>query len=173
MEFWFSQICGLIVSVAAIISMQLNKMSSILISLIICNGIGALSYIAVGGLSGCGIYIVALVQVIAYYILRKKFEKVPMWIAWCFIGAFLICSVATYKGPIDLISGAASLTCALALIQEKPSNYRIFMLMNGILWLLYDVNVGAYTMIISHIATALSAGVGIVRLDIKKKGEKS
>jgi hypothetical protein len=31
------------------------------------------------------------------------------------------------------------------------------------------LNVGAYTMVITHAATSLSAGIGIVRLDLKKK----
>lgn len=169
MEFWFSQICGIIVSVAAIVSMQLSKMPSILACLIICNGVGALSYVAVGGLSGCSIYIVALVQVVAYYILRKKLTHIPLWIGGCFVAAYIICSITTYVSPVDLISAAASLTCAFALIQEKPSYYRIFMLLNGLIWVIYDVSVGAYTMIISHIVTAASAGVGIIRLDLKKK----
>lgn len=69
----------------------------------------------------------------------------------------------------DLIAAAAALTCAFSLIQEKPSFYRIFMLANGVIWMVYDVNVGAYAMIVSHLATALSAGVGIVRLDLKNK----
>ena len=63
----------------------------------------------------------------------------------------------------------AAVTCALALSQEKPSVYRIFMLANGLIWVVYDVSVGAYTMIISHAVTAASALIGIIRLDIKKE----
>ena len=62
MDFIFSQICGLIVSVAAIVSMQLKNVKWILVCQLICNGIGALSYILLDGLSGCGIYLVALLQ---------------------------------------------------------------------------------------------------------------
>ena len=167
MGFCFSQIWGLIVSIAAITSMQLNNISYILFCQLICNGIGALSYIAVGGLSGCGIYVVALVQVVVYYILRKKYSKIPIWILVCFICAYIVCSLVTYNNIADLISALAALTCALSLVQEKPACYRIFMLLNGIIWMIYDCNVGAYTMIISHMATALSAGIGIIRLDLK------
>ena len=168
MGFWISQISGLIVSVAAITSMQLSNISHILFCQLICNGVGALSYIAVGGLSGCGIYLVALAQVIVYYILRKKCAKVPTWIAVSFIFLYIVCSLAAYENPVDLISGLAALTCALSLVQEKPGNYRLFMLLNGIIWIVYDFGVDAYTMIISHIATALFAGIGIIRLDLKQ-----
>lgn len=169
MEFWFSQICGLIVSVAAIVSMQLSNITYILFCQLICNGIGALSYIAVGGLSGCGIYLVALTQAVIYYIIRKKCSKEPQWVAFCFICVYIVCAMSTYTGLTDLISTMASLTCALSLVQKKPSGYRLFMLLNGIIWMIYDFSVGAYTMMISHVATALSAGVGIIRLDLKRK----
>ena len=42
-------------------------------------------------------------------------------------------------------------------------------MLNGAVWIIYDVSVGAYTMIITHIITVLSALIGIIRFDIKKK----
>ncbi len=167
--FVFSQICGLIVSAAAIISMQLKNIRWILVCQLICNGVGALSYILLGGLSGCGIYLVALLQAVIYYLFRAKNKKAPMVLSIAFLCAFLLCSLATYKSPVDLISALAALSCALSLMQEKPSLYRVFMLFNGAIWMIYDVSVGAYTMVISHIATTLSAAVGIIRLDLKKR----
>ena len=168
MEFIFSQICGAIVSVSAIVSMQLKSIKWALACVLICNGVGAVSYILLGGFSGCGIYLVALLQSIVYFIFRSKNKKAPLTVAIAFIIAYLVCSLSTYRTPIDLISACAALTCALALVQDKPSIYRIFMLANGIIWSVYDINVCAYTMIISHMATAISAGVGIVRIDLKK-----
>ena len=170
MDFIFSQICGLIVSVAAIVSMQLKNVKWILVCQLICNGIGALSYILLDGLSGCGIYLVALLQSIVFYIYRQGEEKdTPPWMVFIFIFSFIGCSIATYKTPTDIISAIAAMTCALSIAQKKPSGYRIFMLLNGIIWMVYDVSVCAYTMILSHIATTLSAMVGIIRLDIKKE----
>lgn len=169
MEFIFSQVCGLIVTVAAIASMQLKSMKAVLIFQLICNGIGALSYILLDGLSGCAIYLVALTQSVVYFLFRWRGKKAPLGVAAVFVLAYLLCSFSAYRSAVDLISGAAALTCAFSLIQEKPTYYRIFMLTNGILWMIYDCNVGAYTMILSHVATALSAGIGILRLDLKKK----
>ena len=37
------------------------------------------------------------------------------------------------------------------------------------IWLFYDLTLGAYTMMFSHVATVISATVGIIRFDIKKK----
>jgi len=49
--------------------------------------------------------------------------------------------------------------------------YRLIMLTNGILWSFYDMSVGAWTMIISHLITSASAMVGMIRLDFKKNKE--
>ena len=167
MEFIFSQICGFIVFIAAIFSMQMKNIKSALVCQLICNGLGAVTYILLDGLSGCGIYLVAVSQSVVYFIFRVKNKKAPMAVAIAFLFAYLFCSILTYKSPIDLISAAAALTCALSLAQEKASIYRLFMLANGFIWVVYDLNVCAYTMIISHVATALSAGIGIVRFDLK------
>ena len=169
MEFIFSQVCGIIASVAAIVSMQLKSIKGVLTCQLVCNGIGAFSYILLGGLSGCGIYLVALAQAIVYFFFRYKNKKAPIIVAVIFVILYIVCSVSTYKTPTDIISALAALTCAFALVCEKPSIYRIFMVANGSIWFIYDINVGAYAMIISHIATAISASVGIIRLDLKDK----
>ena len=169
MDFVISQICGIIASVAAIVSMQLKSIKGVLTCQLVCNGVGAFSYILLGGLSGCGIYLVALSQSIVYFFFRLKNKKAPIILAIVFILLYIICCVSTYKTPTDLISATAAMTCAFALVCEKPSIYRIFMVANGSIWFIYDINVGAYTMIISHVATAISAGVGIIRIDLKDK----
>lgn len=169
MEFVFSQICGFVVFIFAVVSLQLKNIKGALICQLLCNGLGAISYILLDGISGCGVFLVAALQSLVYFIFRAKDKKAPLFVAIAFILAFITCSVLTYKTPVDLIAGVAALTCALALVQEKAFVYRIFILANGIIWILYDLNVGAYTMVITHAATSLSAGIGIVRLDLKKK----
>ena len=168
MEFVVSQILGIIVSIAAILSMQLKNIKSILVCQLVCNGFGALSYILVGGLSGCGIYCVAILQTIICFGFNVKNKKIPGLLVALFACAFLVCSLTTYKALQDIISAVAALTCAFALAQSKARGYRIFMLLNGLIWMLYDVSVGAYTMIISHVVTFASAIIGMIRLDFKR-----
>ena len=106
---------------------------------------------------------------IIYSVYRIKEKKAPKILAAIFIASYIICSVLTYCVPYDLLSAAAAMTCAFAFIQENSSVYRIFILMNGLIWLVYDFILGAYTMMFSHIATVVSATIGIIRFDIKKK----
>ena len=90
MEFMFSQICGIIVSISAILSMQVKNMRLVLLFQVICNGVGALSYILVGGLSGCGIYLVALLQSLIFFVYRVKEKKAPTVLTYIFVAAFFI-----------------------------------------------------------------------------------
>ena len=164
-----SLIFGLIVSIAAVVSMQIKDIKRILICQLVCNAAGALSYIFVGGISGCGIYLAAIFQSLVYFLFRITNKNAPRYLAVIFLFVFLLCSISTYQGTEDIISAAAAITCALGLAQEKASGYRICMLLNGIIWTLYDINVTAYSMIIPHMAVAISSGIGMVRFDMKKQ----
>ncbi len=171
MDFGLSEWLGLIVSVAVVLSMQLKNVRYILVCQLVCNGLGALSYILNGNLSGCGLYGVAILQTIVFFLYRlKNPDKTPFFLALAFLVAFGVCSLATYRIPQDLLSAAAAVSCALGLAQKKASGYRLFMLLNGVLWLLYDVAVSAaMTMMLSHILTVAASLLGIVRLDLLKK----
>ena len=163
-----SQILGIIVCVFVIISMQLKNVKYILACQLVCNGLGALCYILDGGFSGCGIYAIAILQVIVYYLFRQKQIEPHKMLAVGFGIAYLICSLMLFKDYRDILSAIAALTCAAALAQSKSSMYRIIMFINGAIWLTYDITIGAaFGMAISHIVTTLSAAVGIIRLDLK------
>lgn len=163
------QILGLVVSLFAILSMQLKNVRYILVCQLLINGIGALTYVLQDGFSGCGIYLVALVQTVLYFVFRTKNITAPKMLAGVFAVLFVACSALTYKGYADIISAVAAMTCALGIAQEKSSNYRICMLLNGLIWMAYDVTLGAYTMIISHAVTFLAALIGMISLDFKKQ----
>lgn len=170
MNFIISQICGAIVSLAALLSMQFKNLKYVLVFQLICNIVGSLSYFLLdGGLSGFGIYAVALTQTVIFFFIRIYNKKAHSYLAYIFAGLFLICSISTYSNYNDIFSLIAAQTCAFALSQEKSSNYRMLMLLNGCIWTVYDINVQAYTMIISHAITAISAFIGIVRLDLNKQ----
>lgn len=163
-------ILGLLSSAAALTSMQLKNMRLVLICQIICNGTGAFSYILTGGLSGCGIYLVAILQCVIYFVLRSKNRKTPKFLAVAFAFCYLICSAFTYKVVLDIVPALAALTCAFGVAQENASKYRLLILCNGIIWLIYDLLLPAtVTMTFSHIITIIAALVGIIRLDLIHK----
>ena len=172
MAYILSQILGFIVFFFVFASMQSKNMKTVLLCQIGCNGLGMLSYVLLGGFSGCGIYLVATVQSVLFYFIRRSGKQEPKWLYPIIIAAYIGCSIATFQGALDLIPMAAAVCCAVGILQKKSSNYRITMVLNGVIWMVYDLFVGAYTMLASHIITFVSALLGIIRLDLckSKKG---
>ena len=163
-----SQIVGGIVLVSVFISMQTKNIKLVMICQVICNSLGAASYILLGGFSGCGIYLVATAQSVIFLILRVKEREAPLWLHIVMMAAYIACSLATFKTALDIFPMVAAILCAISLSAKNPTYYRITMLLNGGVWTVYDVFIGAYTMLASHIVTVASALIGIIRLDIKK-----
>ena len=95
-----------------------------------------------------------------------------MWLNAVIIASYILCSVLTYETARDIIPMIAAVLCALGILQKKTSNYRVIMFLNGATWIVYDVIIAAYTMLLSHIFTSGSALLGIIRLDILKKDKK-
>lgn len=172
MEYIISQILGFLVFLFVFASMQTKKIKHVLLCQIGCNGLGMISYVLLGGFSGCGIYLVATVQSVIFYFIRKNGKEEPKWLNPVIILAYIVCSAVTLKGWLDLVPMLAAVLCAVGIAQKKPTNYRITMLLNGAVWVIYDVCMGAYTMLASHIITVGAALLGILRLDILKKPKK-
>ena len=172
MAYIISQIIGVLVCIFVVISLQTKNIKFAMLCQLICFGLGTACYFLLdGGLSGCGIYLVATLQSLLFFILRTKEKEEPRWIYPIIFAAYLGCSLLTFKGPLDIVPMIAALLCALALIQKKPFLYRTILLLNGIVWVIYDVFLPevAYSMLVTHVIVALSALVGIIRLDILKK----
>jgi hypothetical protein len=163
-----SQIVGGIVLVVVFISMQTKNIKLVMVCQVICNSLGAASYILLGGFSGSGIYLVATAQSVIFMILRLKEREAPLWLNIVIMAAYIGCSLITFKTYLDVFPLIAAILCAVSLSQKNPKYYRITMLLNGATWTVYDVFIGAFTMLASHIVTSVSAAIGIIRLDIKK-----
>lgn len=167
-----SQLFGFIASVTVLASMQLKNIRAVLIVNVVCNAAGAASYLVLGNVSGCGLYLVAVAQSVLFLAYRLRRRDTPGFWTWVFSAAFLLCSLVTFKAYADVLSMLAAVCCALALAQKNASLYRMIMLANAALWIAYDIVTKAYAMLPAHIITALSAIIGIVRMDLglfKKK----
>ena len=88
------------------------------------------------------------------------------------LAAYGGCSAFMFAGWIDIFPMVAAVLCAFGIAQKKATNYRIIMLLNRSGWSVYDLVMGAYTMLASHIFTVASALLGIIRLDLLPKFKK-
>lgn len=168
--FIIGQIISTIGLIISVVIAQFKEVKHILLGDIIANLIVALSYVFLGGMSGAWICIVAAVQVFIIYQANKKdiSQTRRNQLTLLFAIAYVIGTIVVYKGWADVVSCACAMLYVLAIIQTKSSKYRVFMVLNSLLWMIYDITTLAYVNMITHGMMLVSLGIAIVRLDLKK-----
>jgi hypothetical protein len=149
---------------------QFKGMKAIVIGQCVSNFLILLTYILGDGLSGAAVCAVATIHTLLIYLLYQKNDKE---ISTCFVVSFivvyLLCSVFTYKGLIDVIPAMAAVLFALSVVQSKSWKYRIIILANSLLWIVYDIIISApIPMVVTHGIAVVSVIVGMIRMDIKE-----
>ncbi len=146
---------------------QFKEMKAIVIGQCVSNFFILLTYALGDGLSGAAVCAVATVHTfLIYWLYQKKNMAIPVWFVALFVVVYLICSVFTYEGVIDIIPTTAAVLFAVSVVQSKSWKYRIIILANSILWIAYDLIISApIPMLITHYIAVISVVVGIVRLD--------
>lgn len=172
MENIISQVLGIGVIICVVLSMQAKNVKAVLLLQMLCNGLSALSYLLVDGASASILTMIAVVQTVVYYIIRAKEKTAPKSLAFVFMFIFIGCSLSAYKSFLDVFAMLAAVCCSLSFAQAKPSVFRILSLINGLSWVIYDIGIGAYTMIITHSIVIVSAVIGIIRLDLKRNNKE-
>ena len=166
--FILAQIVGILTTVSAVISMQFKDMKWVLVSQVVSNLLTALNLALLGGLSGAGICITATVQTVVIFMYKLKDKQLPTEFSIVFAAVYTVCSLAAYNSVFDIIALIAALTYAMSVIQAKSSAYRIYILINSLLWVAYDISIGAYTAIITYVILITSIVIAMIRIDFKK-----
>ncbi len=170
-SFYIAQAIGALTTLVVIVSAQLKDMKYILFCQICANLMVAASSALLGGLSGAWICVVAALQTIFFYLMDKRgiSEKTRNRLLLLFAAMYVCGTVLVYQGWGDLVSCACAFLYLLAIVQKKSSKYRIFICLNAVLWVVYDLTILAFGNLLTHGIEVLSVIVGILRLDIPKK----
>ncbi len=171
--FIIAQAIGPVTTVLSIWSAQLKNLKLILLFELTINAMVAASYILLGAFSGAYICIAAVLQTTVSFFFASKKKEVPHAVTGVFLLIYVILSAITYKVPMDILPGVCSLAFALAVAQKKPTGYRIYIGINSALWVIYDIAVAAYTMILTHGLLLRSILIALIRYAILKKEEKN
>ena len=173
-----SYIFGYAGTLTAIVSVQLKRKKYILLSQILANGFGALSYLFLGGdsmMAGTAL-VLGMIQCLIGYIYDQKEKLLPKFIP----GLFLLLSVlnsavhiwvaGVFHFPVDLIPVSCLLLFTIGVSMKNASAIRLYFLANASLWVVYDLMVRpiAQANLVTHIVVTLSVLIGIVRHDILK-----
>lgn len=173
MEFYIAQIISVLTAIVAILSMQMKSMKGVLITQISANLLAASTYFLLGGFSGAGISIIAIIQLIVMFLYNKKQKEPHIGVIILFILAYTIYSIVNLKEFIDIFPMLAAIIFSISVAQKNPSAYRWFGLIHPLCWLVYDTYMMAYINMLMRIGIFISAVVAKIRLDglfnLKKK----
>ena len=169
MEFYLAQGVSILTGIVAVVMMQFTSMKKILIGQIVANLLTALSYVLLGGLSGAGICIIAILQSVTMFFFNIKGITPHKAVIAGFVLLYLGCSAYYYQSFIDLFSGASAICYAFSVVQTKPALSRLWYLFNPLVWLVYDIYTRAYGNFVIHLVIFVSTLFAILRNDVKRK----
>ncbi len=169
LPFIISQAIGPVTTVLSLISTQMKNITAILLSQLVINLLVALSYILAGGISGSYICLVACVQTAVCYLYTRREKPVPKACTAAFILCYIAVSVYTYAGPADILPCICAIAFALSVSEKNAAGYRVFITVNTSLWIVYDILIGAWGMLLMHGILLFSLAVAILRQDRRPK----
>lgn len=166
MNFVLAQVLGLLTTIIALVGVQFKNINHILISQILTNLLSALVFGLLGGFSGAWICVVAIVQTVTMFCFNRRStgsKKSRSVLAAGFCLVYVLGTAYFFRGWGDLVSGTCAVLFALAVVQENSDKFRGLFLVNGLLWMVYDLSTGAYTNLLTHGMSVGSTVVAMVR----------
>ena len=177
LEFYIAQGISILTGILAAFMMQLKKVKIILLFQLAVNLLTALTYILLGGLSGGGICLIAIVQTIVMFLYNRKEKKPHWWVLAIFIAAYVACSVIYYKSIMDIFPALSAVCFAMSIAMSTPFMSRVWYVFNPLFWIVYDISTLAYVNLVIHVVVFISTVVALIRVDdifrLRKKKTES
>lgn len=174
------EILSYILSILGLISMVTaslikgENMKGILILVFLGNMLVATSYCFEAAWNGALSCFVGAAQTFLNYFFESKNKKLPMLMVGIYAGAFVVVNVAPYITNIvalftsfGIVALIASLTFIMCIGQKSGTKYRIWSIINMVLWALYDLLSGAYAPLVTHAIMLASNIIGLLIHDVK------
>ncbi len=161
--YYVGQALGVIVTVGAILTLQLkNKKQMLLVSAVV-NILAALNILLLDSFSsGVIINLVAVVQIVLSLWHDKKETDVTLIEKIVFLALYVIGGAMGFKAPVDILSIVAAVFYMLAMLQKKEQRIRLFLMGNMISWTVYHAVLGS-TAIFAQIAGIISSLIALFR----------
>ena len=156
---------SMITAVIAILSVQLKNMKGILATQLIGNTLVASTYFLMGGFTGAGVSIIAVVQTVVMYFYNAKDKKPHLIVTLAFIAAYVLNAVLTFVTVFDIFPAISAICYALAVAQIKPIRFRFFSIWNPLCWMVYDLYAQLPINFLMHLGIFISVIVACIRLD--------
>lgn len=161
--YYIGQIVGILVTIGAIVNLQLKKKQHMYILSIIVNILSALNILLLDGFSsGVIICLVADIQIVLAILHDKKQTEVHLAEKIIFFVLYVAGGLLGFKTWIDIFSIVAAALYMFAMFQKKEQHIRLFLMGNMATWTVYHAILGS-TAIFAQIAGIISSVIALVR----------
>ncbi len=168
MTYYIGQALGVIVTIGAIVTLQLkNKKQMLLVSAGV-NILAAFNILLLDSFSsGVIINLVAVLQIVLSLWHEKKNTDVTLPEKIIFLVLYVTGGALGFKSAIDILSIVAAVFYMLAMFQKKEQRIRLFLMGNMLSWTIYHAVLRS-TAIFAQLAGIASSVIALIRY--RKKG---
>ncbi|MBR5389295.1 YgjV family protein [Candidatus Saccharibacteria bacterium] len=171
-NFIIAQIFGVLSIICSVCSMQFKKRKHIFIALLLLSVFAALNLIFLDSFSSAYITIFGIVEMLINSLFERKKKSVPKLVIAFYVIVNIALGALNFTGWLDILPIACALVFCATLLTKNEQTIRKEMLLNQILWLVFDFSVCAYMLVVSNILTIISTSIAIYRFS-KTRAEKS
>lgn len=169
MSYYIGQIIGILVTVGAIVNLQLKKKKHMFVLSSVVNVLSALNILLLDGFSsGVIICLVAVIQIFVAQWHEKKQTEVHLAEKIIFFMLYVAGGLLGFKTWIDILSIVAATLYMFAMFQKKEQHIRLFLLGNMATWTVYHAVLGS-TAIFAQIAGIISSLIALYRYRKEEK----
>lgn len=163
MTYYIGQALGIVVTLGAILTMQIKNKKPMLIVSAIVNVLSALNILLLDKFSsGVIICLVAVVQIIDSLWHEKKNTQVTLAEKIIFLVLYVAGGVLGFEKGIDVLSIIAAVLYMFAMFQKKEQHIRLFLLGNMATWTVYHTILGS-TAVFAQLAGIISSLIALYR----------
>jgi hypothetical protein len=167
-----AQIIGFIASCISIFAAQSKHKKKLLGLVTLASTLFAINYILLSAYTGALACLLEVLESATVNIFDSKKKDVPKLIIIIFLLIAILGGIITYNNIYSVIAIISNVLFVVAIIPKKMNIVRRITLILYILWIIYDVVVGAYSSLLSDIFIATSNLIAIFRYDIFKRTKK-
>lgn len=121
------------------------------------------------GINGAVSSYIGGAQAIINYFFKKKNKNIPIWLILIYVLLFLFINLAVINSPVGILALLASLCFVGSILAKNGKEYRVWQIINSMLWISYDLLSHSYGPLVTHLVLFCFTVVGMLVNDYKIK----
>lgn len=158
-----AQICSALSLLFLVLSYQSKDKNAYLKRQLIANILYGVQYLLLNAMTGFATQVVTVIKTVVFQAEQKKRNKISVLSLVLFELIYVIMGIFSLSNPISLIPVIIALGYTWASWQSNLKITCIAGIFTGILWFIYNLNVGAYVALISSVVESVSGLIGLLR----------